>query len=389
MVEISRRESEVLAAVGEHLSNAQIAHRLHISVRTVESHVSSLLRKLGADDRRALAEAAVRRARARPFRRHPRQPDHVRRPYAGRGPRPRTADPGPPGDPVRPGRHRQDPAGHGRGRGRGARVPGRRGLRRPGAGARRLPRAHRRRRAGRHRPAAAVTGGRRREAARRRAVVARARQLRASRGRGRPVRGAGAVRVSGRDDPRHEPAAAGPDRRARRPRTAAAPGLRRRAAVPGPGTGRGARLRRRPGDGDPDLRPARRHAAGHRAGRRPHGVARHRGAARGAGRATAPAGRRSAGRRAAPLAARGHRVEPRPARRGRAGVVPPAVRVRGRLRPGRRGRDDTGRHARRDGRPRRAAGRPEPGRARRVRCRPVAAAGPGAGVRPGAVGGGG
>ena len=58
--EISPREAEVLAAVGEHLSNAQIAHRLHISVRTVESHVSSLLRKLGADDRRALADQAGR-----------------------------------------------------------------------------------------------------------------------------------------------------------------------------------------------------------------------------------------------------------------------------------------------------------------------------------------
>jgi len=53
--EISPREEQVLAAVGEHLSNAQIAHRLHISVRTVESHVSALLRKLGAPDRRALA----------------------------------------------------------------------------------------------------------------------------------------------------------------------------------------------------------------------------------------------------------------------------------------------------------------------------------------------
>ncbi|MEO3927691.1 LuxR C-terminal-related transcriptional regulator [Micromonosporaceae bacterium B7E4] len=58
--EISPREGQVLAAVGEHLSNAQIAHRLHISVRTVESHVSSLLRKLGAADRRALAGLAGR-----------------------------------------------------------------------------------------------------------------------------------------------------------------------------------------------------------------------------------------------------------------------------------------------------------------------------------------
>jgi predicted ATPase/DNA-binding CsgD family transcriptional regulator len=55
---VSEREAEVLAALGENLSNAQIANRLHISVRTVESHVSSLLRKSGVDDRRALAELA-------------------------------------------------------------------------------------------------------------------------------------------------------------------------------------------------------------------------------------------------------------------------------------------------------------------------------------------
>src|SRR3954467_2432451 len=54
-VDISAREAEVLAAVGEHLTNAEIGARLFISTRTVESHVSSLLRKLQADDRRALA----------------------------------------------------------------------------------------------------------------------------------------------------------------------------------------------------------------------------------------------------------------------------------------------------------------------------------------------
>ncbi|MEU6207324.1 LuxR C-terminal-related transcriptional regulator [Micromonospora musae] len=57
-VEISAREAEVLALVGQHLSNAEIGARLFISVRTVESHVSSLLRKLDVADRRALAQRA-------------------------------------------------------------------------------------------------------------------------------------------------------------------------------------------------------------------------------------------------------------------------------------------------------------------------------------------
>lgn len=58
-VGVSAREAEVLAALGEHLTNAEIGARLFISVRTVESHVSSLLRKLQADDRRGLAARAA------------------------------------------------------------------------------------------------------------------------------------------------------------------------------------------------------------------------------------------------------------------------------------------------------------------------------------------
>jgi predicted ATPase/DNA-binding CsgD family transcriptional regulator len=58
LARVSEREGEVLAALGEHLSNAQIASRLHLSVRTVETHVSSLLRKLEVADRRALAALA-------------------------------------------------------------------------------------------------------------------------------------------------------------------------------------------------------------------------------------------------------------------------------------------------------------------------------------------
>ncbi|HEU5333630.1 MAG TPA: LuxR C-terminal-related transcriptional regulator [Actinocrinis sp.] len=56
---VSAREAEVLAALGEHLTNAEIGARLFISIRTVESHVSSLLRKLQVADRRALAGFAA------------------------------------------------------------------------------------------------------------------------------------------------------------------------------------------------------------------------------------------------------------------------------------------------------------------------------------------
>jgi predicted ATPase/DNA-binding CsgD family transcriptional regulator len=72
---ITRRESEVLALVGERLSNREIADRLYISVRTVESHVSALLTKLGVSDRRELVGVAERIA-ARPAKHNlPRRPD--------------------------------------------------------------------------------------------------------------------------------------------------------------------------------------------------------------------------------------------------------------------------------------------------------------------------
>jgi predicted ATPase/DNA-binding CsgD family transcriptional regulator len=58
----TRREAEVLELLGDRLRNADIAAKLHISVRTVENHVSSLLRKHGVADRAALAELAARLA---------------------------------------------------------------------------------------------------------------------------------------------------------------------------------------------------------------------------------------------------------------------------------------------------------------------------------------
>src|SRR6266487_3183888 len=56
---VTDREAEVLWAVAERLRNREIAERLHLSVRTVESHIAALLRKLGAADRAALAETGV------------------------------------------------------------------------------------------------------------------------------------------------------------------------------------------------------------------------------------------------------------------------------------------------------------------------------------------
>ncbi len=55
---VTERELAVLGLVDGHLTNAEIAEQLVLSVRTVESHVSSLIRKLGVSDRRGLARRA-------------------------------------------------------------------------------------------------------------------------------------------------------------------------------------------------------------------------------------------------------------------------------------------------------------------------------------------
>lgn len=58
---LSRREEEVAQLVGLGLSNEQIAGRLFLSQRTVESHVSSILRKLGMASRVEIAGYMARR----------------------------------------------------------------------------------------------------------------------------------------------------------------------------------------------------------------------------------------------------------------------------------------------------------------------------------------
>ncbi len=61
---VTQREAEVLSAVADRLHNREIADRLYISVRTVESHISALLRKLGVTDRATLVEVGAEMSRA-------------------------------------------------------------------------------------------------------------------------------------------------------------------------------------------------------------------------------------------------------------------------------------------------------------------------------------
>ncbi len=59
---LSPREAEVAHLVGMGHKNREIAEMLFISQRTVETHVASALRKLGADSREALADALASQA---------------------------------------------------------------------------------------------------------------------------------------------------------------------------------------------------------------------------------------------------------------------------------------------------------------------------------------
>jgi DNA-binding CsgD family transcriptional regulator len=54
---LTAREREVATLAARGLPTIQIAARLHVSRRTVESHLDRVYRKLGIDGRRRLAEA--------------------------------------------------------------------------------------------------------------------------------------------------------------------------------------------------------------------------------------------------------------------------------------------------------------------------------------------
>lgn len=63
---LSIREMEVLSCVTQGMSNKEIARYLDISQQTVKNHITSILRKLGLEDRTQAAIFAVRQGWVRP-----------------------------------------------------------------------------------------------------------------------------------------------------------------------------------------------------------------------------------------------------------------------------------------------------------------------------------
>jgi DNA-binding CsgD family transcriptional regulator len=53
-VALTRREAQLVKLASRGLSNAEIADRLVLSVRTVESHLYRAMQKLGVNDRHEL-----------------------------------------------------------------------------------------------------------------------------------------------------------------------------------------------------------------------------------------------------------------------------------------------------------------------------------------------
>ncbi len=65
-IDLTRRETEVLTAVASGLTNAEIAHQLHISLSTTKAHIANLMTKLGCRNRVELVIWAFRTGMAKP-----------------------------------------------------------------------------------------------------------------------------------------------------------------------------------------------------------------------------------------------------------------------------------------------------------------------------------
>ena len=62
---LTERELSVLQLICKGYSNPEIAQQLHLAAGTVRNYVSSILQKLGVDDRTHAAVVAYRRGRLR------------------------------------------------------------------------------------------------------------------------------------------------------------------------------------------------------------------------------------------------------------------------------------------------------------------------------------
>jgi DNA-binding NarL/FixJ family response regulator len=74
---LSPRERQILALIGEGLTNRQIGKRLYLSEKTVKNHISRLLAKLGVERRVQAAVLATRPAAAKSSEHHPSAASHL------------------------------------------------------------------------------------------------------------------------------------------------------------------------------------------------------------------------------------------------------------------------------------------------------------------------
>src|SRR3972149_6226020 len=58
---LTTREKEILTLIAQGLSNQQIAEKLYISIKTVQTHRAHILEKLGLHDRTELVRYAIRK----------------------------------------------------------------------------------------------------------------------------------------------------------------------------------------------------------------------------------------------------------------------------------------------------------------------------------------